>query len=618
MKQNGPFRSLGFLRCLLALATVCASASANPGGAPQNSDFSDRSTWIRWVAGSGVQLAPRDQGFDVAYAANAQPSPGNDSAMSGSFISTFALRGDFTIEVDYALTTWPASSGVRLGLGLCWPSIGMIREGQGPYTQEQYTFGAGPYVHVQTGDQHGTLRLVRKGGTLLGYYRSLADGSWVLAGSRTGDPVFTNDFQVSISSWTDGPTFGHEAVGITLSHFVMTADTVLPGPYGVPFRVLAPETHPVAPITRFDNGIRPGQIVETLQKLQPAPNTPSKSNFSDASTWSRFVVGAGVQLTPADNGFEAVYPSGVQPDANGALCAGYVSTFALHGDFTMDIDYTLKTWPPSGGVRLGLDVWPSINMIREGQGPDTQEEYSFGSGPFVKIPTGDRRGALRLARKGGTLLGYYRSSSDGPWVLAGARSGNPVFLQDFQVSVQSWADSSCFGGQPVAVSFGNFVMTADTVLPGPYGIPSWKMGPAEQQETSLPQLKQLDVSPPPSRRAIRPLESDALPTGILDEDLNLDLNAAIQSYQTLVTQFDAQRPLAANAIFRMAECYRRLGRTDEARSLYARILREFADQVPLVRLSRKHVASLAGPGAGSSPPQPVFGSRKPAPDLTSP
>jgi len=95
----------------------------------------------------------------------------------------------------------------------------------------------------------------------------------------------------------------------------------------------------------------------------------------------------------------------------------------------------------------------------------------------------------------------------------------------------------------------------------------------------------------PSAPAVQPLESAAVPTGILEEDLNLDLNAAIQSYQSLVSQFDAQRPLAANAIFRMAECYRRLGRMEEARSQYARILREFADQAPLLRLSRKYAAN---------------------------
>ena len=106
---------------------------------------------------------------------------------------------------------------------------------------------------------------------------------------------------------------------------------------------------------------------------------------------------------------------------------------------------------------------------------------------------------------------------------------------------------------------------------------------------------------------MEPSESAGLAAGILEEDLNLDLSAAIQSYQSLITQFDAQRPMAANAIFRAAECYRRLGRMDEARSQYARILREFADQAPLVNLSRKYAnpalaaASLPADGASWGP-----------------
>jgi tetratricopeptide (TPR) repeat protein len=342
--------------------------------------------------------------------------------------------------------------------------------------------------------------------------------------------------------------------------------------------------------------------------------SPQNSNFSDTSTWIFYVLGSGVQLTPAANGFEVDYAAEAQPSANGGIAGAYISTFALRGDFTLDIDYTLKTWPADSGVRLGLDVWPSVCMIRAGTG-DMGEIYSFSAGPFVNVPTSDKQGCLRLVRSGGTLLGYYRSSAGGPWILAGSRSGDPAFLQDFQVSVQSWTDSSSFGRRPVAITLGNFVMTADTVLPGPYGVPFWKGAPATTlqglsqraaptQRWAPPRSQPAISSQPPSQTVapgIQPLESAALPTGIVDEDLNLDLNAAIQSYQSLIIQFDAQRPLAANAIFRLAECYRRLGRTEEARSAYARILREFADQAPLVNLSRKYAASLTATPAISRP-----------------
>jgi tetratricopeptide (TPR) repeat protein len=345
------------------------------------------------------------------------------------------------------------------------------------------------------------------------------------------------------------------------------------------------------------------------------------SNFSDASTWMHYVAGSGLQLTPTGNGFEVDYAAGAREVANGGICASYISTFALRGDFTLDIDYALKTWPADSGIRLGLDVWPSVCMIRAGTA-DMGQIYSFSAGPFVNVPTSDPQGSLRLVRSGGTLLGYYRSSAGGPWILAGSRSGDPVFLQDFQVCVSSWTHDFSFGGRPVAVTLGNFVMTADTVLPGPYGIPLWKTGvpviPSGRQSQTLaptrwgppPRPRPAIISQPPSQTVgpgIQALESAALPTGIVDEDLNLDLNAAIQSYQSLIIQFDAQRPLAANAIFRLAECYRRLGRTEEARSQYARILREFADQAPLVNLCRRYATRLATtptaplPAGGVSP-----------------
>jgi hypothetical protein len=88
--------------------------------------------------------------------------------------------------------------------------------------------------------------------------------------------------------------------------------------------------------------------------------------------------------------------------------------------------------------------------------------------------------------------------------------------------------------------------------------------------------------------AAQPVPDEPLQTGILEEELNFDLNAAIQSYRSLITHFDSQRPLAANAIFRLGECYRRLGRSDEANAQYARILREFSDQTPLAKLCQKY------------------------------
>jgi len=79
--------------------------------------------------------------------------------------------------------------------------------------------------------------------------------------------------------------------------------------------------------------------------------------------------------------------------------------------------------------------------------------------------------------------------------------------------------------------------------------------------------------------------------GILEEDANLDLHAAIKSYQSVLSQFEEQRPNVANAIFRLGECYRKLGQTNEANAQYERVLREFSDQIRLVELSRAYLGS---------------------------
>ncbi len=86
--------------------------------------------------------------------------------------------------------------------------------------------------------------------------------------------------------------------------------------------------------------------------------------------------------------------------------------------------------------------------------------------------------------------------------------------------------------------------------------------------------------------------NSTLQRGLFEEEGNRDLTAAISAYQSLVGQFDQSRPVAATAIFRLGECYRKQGRTNEAVAQYERITRGFADQQTLVTLSRQNMAGL--------------------------
>ncbi|MDB6063834.1 MAG: Ankyrin repeat-like protein [Pedosphaera sp.] len=87
--------------------------------------------------------------------------------------------------------------------------------------------------------------------------------------------------------------------------------------------------------------------------------------------------------------------------------------------------------------------------------------------------------------------------------------------------------------------------------------------------------------------------STLLQKGLFEEEANRNLEAAIQAYQAVITQTDKDRQFAATAIFRLGECYRKQGKTNEANMQYQRIVREFADQTELVKLSQGYVGTPA-------------------------
>ena len=90
-----------------------------------------------------------------------------------------------------------------------------------------------------------------------------------------------------------------------------------------------------------------------------------------------------------------------------------------------------------------------------------------------------------------------------------------------------------------------------------------------------------------------------LQQGLFEEQATRNLDAAIADYQSLALQFDKDRQLAATAIFRLGECYRAQGKTNEAAAQYQRILRDFSDQTTLATLSGQ---DLAGMGLGTASP----------------
>ena len=86
--------------------------------------------------------------------------------------------------------------------------------------------------------------------------------------------------------------------------------------------------------------------------------------------------------------------------------------------------------------------------------------------------------------------------------------------------------------------------------------------------------------------------SALLQQGLFEEEANQNLDAAIQAYQSVIAQTEKNRQFAATAIFRLGECYRKQGKTNEAAAQYQRILRDFVDQPELAKLSRQDLLGM--------------------------
>jgi ankyrin repeat protein len=94
--------------------------------------------------------------------------------------------------------------------------------------------------------------------------------------------------------------------------------------------------------------------------------------------------------------------------------------------------------------------------------------------------------------------------------------------------------------------------------------------------------------------------STLLQRGLFEEEGNRDIPAAIAAYESLIEAFERDRRLAATAVFRLGECYRKLGQTNEAVAFYRKVLREFPEEPMLTKLSAENLTLLgtAEPAAG--------------------
>ncbi len=88
--------------------------------------------------------------------------------------------------------------------------------------------------------------------------------------------------------------------------------------------------------------------------------------------------------------------------------------------------------------------------------------------------------------------------------------------------------------------------------------------------------------------------ADQLKKGIVQEEAGQNPEKAMQAYKAIVAQFDEDRRVAATALYRLAECYRKAGMRAEAQAAYQRVVREFSDQTALADPSRRQLMDTFG------------------------
>ena len=187
-------------------------------------DFNDNSVstslWSLAQGGSGPVLSEGDQTLQLFF-----PSTSFDNGQGGfsaGLTSACKLKGDFDVQVDFNLLTWPSANGVRVGLGASAgaverTSFGTSVDFSGQQREVYLThFSDGVQGYFSTTDLSGKLRLTRTGSSITGY--RYTGGAWVAVHTGTSD---TADSRFSISAWSHDYAFTNQDVNLAFDNVII-------------------------------------------------------------------------------------------------------------------------------------------------------------------------------------------------------------------------------------------------------------------------------------------------------------------------------------------------------------------------------------------------------------
>lgn len=218
--------------CIRAIMTtifvIVLSGMQIASAAVFTEDFNDNSLntglWTPNIYGDHTILQERNQRLEIIFP---QEEIG-ESMLLGSLDSTFKLRGDYDIQIDFAMF-----NGSRFDNGLVWlGAFDYVARGHTTSLGDGYAFEN----IVPTTDLSGKLRLTRKGNVATGY--CYVDGDWVSLGSvETPMLDYSVGFGYNSNGWGYDPI--SSPLSIALDNFVINEGEVVPMATPEPSSLLA-------------------------------------------------------------------------------------------------------------------------------------------------------------------------------------------------------------------------------------------------------------------------------------------------------------------------------------------------------------------------------------------
>lgn len=143
-----------------------------------------------------LNMPANSHGVGPGYAPNGNLAAVNQ--FGAGFVTKYAYSGDFTLTVDYSLLAWPQANGTRFSLFMEKPgqvggaervSLSLADTWNPTPGQEVYLLGGNNFTgpNTSTADSIGSLKLVRQGSLLTGYYRNDPSSGWIFMGQAIVD-----------------------------------------------------------------------------------------------------------------------------------------------------------------------------------------------------------------------------------------------------------------------------------------------------------------------------------------------------------------------------------------------------------------------------------------------